>query len=126
MGSRNRTMAPESSAYPVGSLKAALLDRLNNRTARIGIIGLGYVGLPLMLRFSEVGYRVTGFDIDEKKVTRLKVGSDVFLVFSPEREDPSNPDYETKTIPRSAAARRQHVSRRALRFMARQSSASCP
>ena len=67
-------MAPESSAYPVGSLKAALLDRLNNRTARIGIIGLGYVGLPLMLRFSEVGYRVTGFDIDETKVTRLNAG----------------------------------------------------
>jgi len=192
-------MAPESGAPAASAgVKNALLERLNNRTARIGIIGLGYVGLPLMLRFSEVGYAVTGFDIDEKKVTRLnagesyieriqpqtirkaldrgfkattdfslcsevdaliicvptplnryrepdmsfvigttealvphlragqvvslesttypgtteeelrpriearglKVGSDVFLVFSPEREDPSNPDYETKTIPK--------------------------
>ena len=39
-----------------------LLDRLNNREALIGIIGLGYVGLPLMLRFNEVGYRVLGLD----------------------------------------------------------------
>src|SRR4051812_8074410 len=67
-------MAPESSTLPGAGLKNALLDRLNNRTARIGILGLGYVGLPLMLRFSEVGYRVTGFDIDEKKVTRLNAG----------------------------------------------------
>jgi UDP-N-acetyl-D-glucosamine dehydrogenase len=180
------------------SQKDTLVGKLNERTARIGIIGLGYVGLPLMLRFGEIGYRVTGFDIDERKVTRLnkgesyierisdetiagarkrgfeattdfsrcaevdaliicvptplnkyrepdlsfvidttealvphlrsgqvvslesttypgtteeelrpriearglKVGGDVFLVFSPEREDPSNPNFETKTIPK--------------------------
>ena len=192
-------MAPESSPMPASpAVKDALVSRLTDRTARIGIIGLGYVGLPLMLRFAELGYRVTGFDIDERKVTRLnkgesyieriggdaiaaalkhgfeatadfsrcgevdaliicvptplnkyrepdlsfvvatteaivphlrrgqvvslesttypgtteeelrpriearglKVGSDVFLVFSPEREDPSNPDFETKTIPK--------------------------
>jgi UDP-N-acetyl-D-glucosamine dehydrogenase len=178
--------------------KDALVGKLHDRTAKIGIIGLGYVGLPLMLRFSEVGYPVVGFDIDQKKVSRLnagesyieritaetiqkavkrgfkattdfskcaevdaliicvptplskyrepdlsfvidtveamvphlrkgqvvslesttypgtteeelrprieargfEIGSDVFLVFSPEREDPSNPDYETKTIPK--------------------------
>jgi UDP-N-acetyl-D-glucosamine dehydrogenase len=192
-------MAPESgSMRSAASVKDALVAKLNDRTARIGIIGLGYVGLPLTLRFAELGYRVTGFDIDERKVARLskgesyierisgdvigralkqgfeattdfsrcaevdaliicvptplnkyrepdlsfvidtteaivphlrrgqvvslesttypgttdeelrpriearglKVGSDVFLVFSPEREDPSNPDYETKTIPK--------------------------
>jgi UDP-N-acetyl-D-glucosamine dehydrogenase len=192
-------MAPESgSMRSAASVKDALVANLNDRTARIGIIGLGYVGLPLTLRFAELGYRVLGFDIDERKVARLskgesyierisgevigralkqgfeattdfsrcaevdaliicvptplnkyrepdlsfvvdtteaivphlrrgqvvslesttypgtteeelrpriesrglKVGSDVFLVFSPEREDPSNPDYETKTIPK--------------------------
>lgn len=192
-------MAPESSTLSTSmTTKDALIEKLNDRTARIGIIGLGYVGLPLMLRFSEVGYKVTGFDIDDKKVSRLnsgesyieriaprtikaafkkgfsattdfsrcgdvdaliicvptplnkyrepdlsfviatteaivphlragqvvslesttypgtteeelrpriearelKVGSDIFLVFSPEREDPSNPNYETKTIPK--------------------------
>ena len=192
-------MAPESGSLRASSsTKQDLITRLNERTARIGIIGLGYVGLPLTLRFAELGYRVTGFDIDERKVVRLNkgesyieritadsigaavrkgfeattdfarcaevdaliicvptplnkyrepdlsfvvetteaivphlrkgqvvslesttypgtteeelrprieaqglaVGSDVFLVFSPEREDPSNPDYETKTIPK--------------------------
>jgi UDP-N-acetyl-D-glucosamine dehydrogenase len=192
-------MTPESANLNVSvDHKQALVKKLNDRTARIGIIGLGYVGLPLMLRFTEVGYRVTGFDIDADKVAKLnrgesyieriggetigaarkkgfeatadfsrcrevdaliicvptplskyrepdlsfvvatteaivphlcagqvvslesttypgtteeelrpriearglKVGRDVFLVFSPEREDPSNPDYETKTIPK--------------------------
>ena len=48
--------------------KGALLHKLNNRDAVIGIVGLGYVGLPLTLRFSEVGYRVIGFDVDSAKV----------------------------------------------------------
>lgn len=175
-----------------------LLDRLNDRQATIGILGLGYVGLPLMLRFSDVGYRVLGFDVDPAKVdallagrsyiehirtqaiaqalaqgfsattdfsrarecdalilcvptplnkyrepdlsyvlatteaivphlragqvialesttwpgttdeelkprveaTGLRVGDDVFLVFSPEREDPGNPSFTTRTIPK--------------------------
>jgi UDP-N-acetyl-D-glucosamine dehydrogenase len=192
-------MAPESGSLRASSsVKDTLVKKLNDRTAIIGIIGLGYVGLPLTLRFAELGYKVVGFDIDERKVTRLSkgesyierisdqiigkalqqgfeattdfsrcseadaliicvptplnkyrepdlsfviqtteaivphlrkgqvvslesttypgtteeelrpriegrglaVGSDVFLVFSPEREDPSNPDYETKTIPK--------------------------
>lgn len=178
--------------------KDALVRKLNDRTAQIGIIGLGYVGLPLVLRYSEIGYKVTGFDIDDSKVSSLnsgesyieritpetirgaldqgfeattdfsrcsevdaliicvptplgkyrepdlsfivsttdaivphlrkgqvvslesttypgtteeelrpriesrglEIGTDVFLVFSPEREDPSNPNYETKTIPK--------------------------
>ena len=175
-----------------------LVEKLQNRTASIGIVGLGYVGLPLMLRYIEVGYRVIGFDIDQSKVdclnagktyiehipdsaiagavakgfqattefsrareadalilcvptplnkyrepdmsfvlgtteslmpyvrpgqvvslesttypgtteeellprlesTGLEVGKDVFLVFSPEREDPGNPNYTTRTIPK--------------------------
>lgn len=192
-------MTPESSILSTpATTKDVLVRKLNDRTARIGIIGLGYVGLPLVLRYSEIGYKVIGFDIDENKVSslnrgesyieritpetirgalgkgfeatteysrcsevdaliicvptplnkyrepdlsfvvatteaivpylrkgqivslesttypgtteeelrpriegrNLKVGDDVFLVFSPEREDPSNPDYETKTIPK--------------------------
>jgi UDP-N-acetyl-D-glucosamine dehydrogenase len=50
------------------------LDRLKTCTARVGIIGLGYVGLPLSLLFSEAGFRVTGFDIDAKKVSDLEAG----------------------------------------------------
>lgn len=175
-----------------------LLEKISDRSALIGIVGLGYVGLPLMLRYSEVGFRVLGIDIDEEKVRRLnkgesyiehisgteiaaargrgfeatanfsrsaeadaliicvptplnryrepdlsfvldtmdsltphlrrgqivslesttypgttdeelkpriesrgfRVGEDSFLVFSPEREDPANPDFVTKTIPK--------------------------
>lgn len=175
-----------------------LLAKFANGRATIGVVGLGYVGLPLMLRYSEVGFRVLGIDIDTEKVSRLnrgesyiqhipaaaiatarakgfeatadfsrgaeadaliicvptplnryrepdlsfvldtmdslvsylrrgqivslesttypgttdeelkpriesrglKVGEDVFLVFSPEREDPANPDFVTKTIPK--------------------------
>ncbi len=178
--------------------KQQLLKKLNDKTAIIGIVGLGYVGLPLMLRYSEVGYKVLGLDIDSSKVDALtngksyiehissesiaeaissgfeattdfsrateadaliicvptplnkyrepdlsfvtgttdslvpylrpgqvfslesttypgttdeelkprvesaglKVGQDVFLVFSPEREDPGNPDFTTRTIPK--------------------------
>lgn len=175
-----------------------LLMKLKEKKAVIGIVGLGYVGLPLMLRYCEVGYKVIGFDIDQSKVDSLrkgqsyiehipgsaiagavaqgfeattdfsraseadalilcvptplnkyrepdlsfildttdslvpylragqvvslesttypgttdeellprvesgglKVGKDVFLVFSPEREDPGNPNFTTRTIPK--------------------------
>ena len=175
-----------------------LINKLTDKTAVIAIVGMGYVGLPLMLRFSELGYKVIGIDIDVPKVnllnrgesyiehipaavvatavkngflatsdfskakeadaliicvptplnkyrepdlsfiinttdalvphmragqivslesttypgttneelkprlesTGLVVGKDIFLVFSPEREDPANPDFVTKTIPK--------------------------
>ncbi|QPQ54421.1 nucleotide sugar dehydrogenase [Allosphingosinicella flava] len=48
-----------------------LIARLRERSAKIGIVGLGYVGLPLALRFSEVGFPVVGFDIHAGKVARL-------------------------------------------------------
>lgn len=175
-----------------------LSGRLADRSAVIGIVGMGYVGLPLALRYSEIGYAVTGFDIDPGKVanmnqgishiehikhtrlqaacsagfhatadmaeiagvdaiilcvptplnryrepdlgfvtnttdslvpylrrgqvvslesttypgtteeellprlasTGLRVGEDIFLVYSPEREDPGNPDFSTRSIPK--------------------------
>jgi UDP-N-acetyl-D-glucosamine dehydrogenase len=54
--------------------KDTLLKKLNDRSAVIGIVGLGYVGLPLSVRYSEVGYKVVGFDIDQDKVETLKRG----------------------------------------------------
>lgn len=56
------------------STKHLLLDKINSKTAHIGIVGLGYVGLPLMLSFAEVGFKVLGFDIDPKKVELLNDG----------------------------------------------------
>lgn len=174
------------------------ITKFNNKTAVIGIVGLGYVGLPLMLRYSAIGFRVIGIDINQAKVDELnngrsdiehipnasiaeavskgfeatadfaratecdalimcvptplnkyrepdlsfvvnttnslkphlrsgqvvslesttypgtteeeilprveesglQVGKDIFLVYSPEREDPGNLDFETRTIPK--------------------------
>ncbi len=179
-------------------MKNQLIEKLQTKSAVIGIIGLGYVGLPLVLRYAQVGYKVIGFDIDQSKIdcladgksyieritqseiltaqdqgfeattdfsqvsnvdaliicvptpldkfrepdlsyilgtmkslvpylrkghvvslesttypgttqeellprmeqTGLKVGQDTFLVYSPEREDPGNPDFTTQTIPK--------------------------
>ena len=179
-------------------MKTELIKKLNDKTAIIGILGLGYVGLPLMIRYAEVGYKVIGIDVDQNKVnllnqgksyiehisvesiqtslaqgfeatidfsravevdvlilcvptplnkyrepdlsfitntadalipyfrkghvlslesttypgtteeellprlesSDLKVGEDIFLVYSPEREDPGNPDFTTNTIPK--------------------------
>ncbi len=52
-------------------VKQQLIKKLNNKEAVIGILGLGYVGLPLVLRYSSVTYKVIGFDIDEEKVRAL-------------------------------------------------------
>lgn len=51
-----------------------LLEKIKNRRALVGIIGLGYVGLPLVLRFCEVGFPVLGFDTDPRKVELLSRG----------------------------------------------------
>lgn len=178
--------------------KRESIAKFKEREALIGIVGLGYVGLPLMLRYNAIGYRVLGIDIDESKTARLnagesyiehipaariraardsgfeatcdfqrvaecdalilcvptplnkyrepdmsfvintteaikpylragqvvslesttypgtteeellprieqgglKVGESIFLVYSPEREDPGNPNFETRTIPK--------------------------
>jgi len=54
--------------------KQTLLKKLSSRTAKIGIIGLGYVGLPLGLTFTRKGFTVIGFDVDETKSPILNVG----------------------------------------------------
>ena len=51
-----------------------LLERIKSRKALIGVIGMGYVGLPLVIRFCEEGFPVLGFDIDSGKVNRLSRG----------------------------------------------------
>lgn len=182
----------------MSSHKDALLKKLESGQAVIGIVGLGYVGLPLMIRYSGIGFRVIGIDIDSSKVEKLNngetyiehiqssqiqaaqksgfeatrdfsragecdalilcvptplnkyrepdmsfvidtvdalkphfraghllslesttypgtteeellpraeeggliAGEDIFLVYSPEREDPGNPNFETRTIPK--------------------------
>jgi UDP-N-acetyl-D-glucosamine dehydrogenase len=52
----------------------ASIAKLKSRESLIGIVGLGYVGLPLMLRYNAIGFRVLGIDIDTDKVTKLNAG----------------------------------------------------
>jgi len=54
--------------------KLELRDKIRNRQARIGIIGLGYVGLPLAVEFAKAGFEVTGFDVDVAKVSSINKG----------------------------------------------------
>jgi UDP-N-acetyl-D-glucosamine dehydrogenase len=51
-----------------------LLEKIASRDARIGVIGLGYVGLPLVIEFCGAGFHVSGFDVDKKKVESLTQG----------------------------------------------------
>lgn len=56
------------------SHKDTLIGKIRNKTAVIGVVGLGYVGLPLALRYSEAGFRVLGIDIDPAKIDTLTRG----------------------------------------------------
>jgi len=56
------------------SVGEALRRRIAARTARVGVVGLGYVGLPLALEFAKAGFSVTGIDVQEEKVARLNWG----------------------------------------------------
>lgn len=51
-----------------------LLSKIQSRDARIGVIGLGYVGLPLVIAFYKAGFHVTGFDLDHRKIEKLILG----------------------------------------------------
>ncbi len=52
----------------------SLAEKISNKTARVGVVGLGYVGLPLAVEFAEKGYAVTGIDLSTAKVQRLNLG----------------------------------------------------
>ena len=56
-----------------------LVEKIQSRQARVGVIGLGYVGLPLALEFARAGFDVTGFDVDASKVEALNAGRSYIL-----------------------------------------------
>ncbi|MDA8171004.1 MAG: nucleotide sugar dehydrogenase [Nitrospiraceae bacterium] len=62
-----------------------LIEKIRSRKAKIGIIGLGYVGLPLVFEFSKAGFEVTGFDIDPSKIELLKQGKSYIKHIDAER-----------------------------------------
>jgi UDP-N-acetyl-D-glucosamine dehydrogenase len=56
------------------NIKEQLLEKINNRTAVVGVIGLGYVGLPLAVEKANAGFKTIGFDIQEEKVRLVNEG----------------------------------------------------
>ena len=72
--------APRSAVVPDPKTIQA---RIQARTAKIGVIGLGYVGLPLSLLFSEQKFAITGFDIDQRKVDTLNSGGSYIVRIDP-------------------------------------------
>src|SRR5467141_3618336 len=68
----------------VPSLFTDLKSRIAARQARVGIIGLGYVGLPLALLYSEQKFHVTGFDIDQRKIDTIASGGTYIFRITPD------------------------------------------
>jgi UDP-N-acetyl-D-glucosamine dehydrogenase len=66
-------------------MKKSLLEKIQTRSARVAVVGLGYVGLPLALRFSECGFRVIGIDTDAERVAQLAKGATYIARYGSER-----------------------------------------
>src|SRR5689334_14864628 len=76
------TSMPSITSAPLQT--QSFLDKTKSRELRVGIIGLGYVGLPLTLLFSEQKFQVTGFDVDQQKVDTLTRGGSYIYRILPE------------------------------------------
>ena len=68
----------KSAALAKGSPAATLMHKLESKTATIGVVGLGYVGLPLARAIFDAGYKVIGYDLDTTKIEKLKRGENYY------------------------------------------------
>jgi UDP-N-acetyl-D-glucosamine dehydrogenase len=59
---------------PASATAEMLAGKIRSKTARVGVVGLGYVGLPLAVEYAEAGFNVTGIDLSESKVGRINAG----------------------------------------------------
>jgi UDP-N-acetyl-D-glucosamine dehydrogenase len=85
-------------SHPLHSAAAAALrERIDQRTARVGVVGLGYVGLPLAVEFARAGYHTIGIDLDERKVEAIRQGTSYI------------PDVATAEVARLVAEGRLHA-----------------
>jgi UDP-N-acetyl-D-glucosamine dehydrogenase len=69
----------------------ALIEKIKDKTGKIAVIGLGYVGLPLVIEFCRAGFNVTGFDVDEQKVSMLRQGKSYIRHIDPSVIPPFHP-----------------------------------
>jgi len=73
----------QSAMQPNAATHSDILAKIQARTARVGVVGLGYVGLPLVLLFSGERFVVTGFDVDQRKVETLNNGGSYIVRIEP-------------------------------------------
>src|SRR5215467_12994557 len=66
-------------------IREELLEKIKSHRAKIGVVGLGYVGLPLVLRFGEEKFSIMGFDVDTEKVRKLNAGESYIRHIDPGR-----------------------------------------
>jgi UDP-N-acetyl-D-glucosamine dehydrogenase len=71
---RESSLMTEPQIVSTTATAEILADKIRNRRARVGIVGLGYVGLPLAVEFAKAGFSVTGIDISEEKTRRVNAG----------------------------------------------------
>ena len=64
---------PQRSSIDV-SVVEAFVEKIEKRTARTGVVGLGYVGLPLAVELAKAGFHTTGIDLDERKIQAINNG----------------------------------------------------
>jgi hypothetical protein len=65
-----------------------LINKIKDKTAKIAVVGLGYVGLPLVIEFCRAGFDVTGFDVDESKISMLRQGKSYIKHIDPSHLTP--------------------------------------
>jgi UDP-N-acetyl-D-glucosamine dehydrogenase len=72
-----------TATHPSVSVLEQFKSKVDARTAKVGVVGLGYVGLPLVLLFSEQKFAITGFDIDQSKIDSLNSGKSYIVRITP-------------------------------------------
>lgn len=86
-----------------------LVDKIKSRNAKIGIVGLGYVGLPIAIAFAEKGFRVTGLDISAQRCTQLNRGESYISDIPNERLLPQTASGHFKATPDASVLTAQDV-----------------
>ncbi|MEI7769337.1 MAG: nucleotide sugar dehydrogenase [Chloroflexales bacterium] len=81
----HRTEHGRNGAITLADASTTILEKIATRQAVVSIVGLGYVGLPLMVAFAEAGFRVVGIDVDKQKVAGLNAGQSHVSDVSAER-----------------------------------------